>query len=302
MENFSNSINSNENQSSQSTRKNSFISYGTNKKEMNIIGNKISNKLNKYNRKFLSYSNFIINKEENERYNYEYELSKNNSYNNNKKILDADLIIKNISDNTISTEFENNNIFVSFNPNELDEKEKEILKNYIKKNDNLDIKKIFKDLYDKEKMINSIENKNINNSNELIIKYNKEKEILKNYIKKNDNLDIKKIFKDLYDKEKMINSLENKNLNNSNELIIKYNKEKENNLSLNKLLEKKENDIKLLNERNKRLFKEKNYLIEQLIKLTYENKLLKLKNEKKKNNLNKNINNIKEDLLNFQKI
>ena len=100
----------------------------------------------------------------------------------------------------------------------------------------------------------------------------------------------------------MINSLENKNLNNSNELIIKYNKEKENNLSLNKLLEKKENDLKLLNERNKRLFKEKNYLIEQLIKLTYENKLLKLKNEKKKNNLNKNINNIKEDLLNFQKI
>ena len=251
MENFSNSINSNENQSSQSTRKNSFISYGTNKKEMNIIGNKISNKLNKYNRKFLSYSNFIINKEENERYNYEYELSKNNSYNDNKKILDADLIIKNISDNTISTEFENNNIFVSFNPNELDEKEKEILKNYIKKN---------------------------------------------------DNLDIKKIFKDLYDKEKMINSLENKNLNNSNELIIKYNKEKENNLSLKKLLEKKENDLKILNEKNKRLFKEKNYLIEQLIKLTYENKLLKLKNEKKKNNLNKNINNIKEDLLNFQKI
>jgi hypothetical protein len=100
----------------------------------------------------------------------------------------------------------------------------------------------------------------------------------------------------------MINSLENKNLNNSNELIIKYNKEKENNLSLKKLLEKKENDLKLLNERNKRLFKEKNYLIEQLIKLTYENKLLKLKNEKKKNNLNKNINNIKEDLLNFQKI
>ena len=162
----------NEIQTSQSTRKNSIISNQlkkeTNIKSKNSINGKnnssknLNNYIN-YNKKSLSFTNFI-NNDGNNRYNNELE-TKNKI--TNKRKLDAEFLIKNIANNTISTEIESKNIFVSFNPNELNENEKEIMKMYLNEDDNLEIKKIFNDLYNNQNIIKKYKNENLNN------KYNK---------------------------------------------------------------------------------------------------------------------------------
>ena len=201
----------NEIQSSQSTRKSSIIANSTNKKELNIknknfANNKIntSKNLSNYinaNKKSLSLTNFF-NNEGNNRYNNEESARKIKI--TNKRKLDAELLIKNIANNTISTEIESKNIFVSFNPNELNENEKETMKMYLKEDENLEIKKIFNDLYNKENIIKKYQNEILNYTsnykhetkyNELLLNYNKEKEInLKNQrlINQKDN-EIKKM-------------------------------------------------------------------------------------------------------------
>ncbi len=187
----------NEIQTSQSTRKNSIISNHL-KKETNIKSknslngkNNSSKNLNNYinyNKKSLSFTNFI-NNDGNNRYNNELE-TKNKI--TNKRKLDAEFLIKNIANNTISTEIESKNIFVSFNPNELNENEKEIMKMYLNEDDNLEIKKIFNDLYNNQNIIKKYQKEKLNNTynkinetqyKELLLNYNKEKEInLKNEI------------------------------------------------------------------------------------------------------------------------
>ena len=188
----------NEIQSSQSTRKNSIMSIQTNKKEINLKGKNTTNgkinsskNLNNYinsNKKSLSLTNFFKN-DRNNRYNNEIESTNKIT---NKRKLDAEFLIKNIANNTISTEIETKNIFVSFNPNELTENEKEIMKMYLNEDDNLEIKKIFNDLYNNQNIIKKYQKEKLNNTynkinetqyKELLLNYNKEKEInLKNEI------------------------------------------------------------------------------------------------------------------------
>ena len=188
----------NEIQSSQSTRKSSIIANPTNKKELNIKNKNVANNkintsknLSNYinaNKKSLSLTNFF-NNEGNNRYNNEIESTNKIT---NKRKLDAELLIKNIANNTISTEIESKNIFVSFNPNELNENEKETMKMYLKEDENLEIKKIFNDLYNNQNIIKKYQKEKLNNTynkinetqyKELLLNYNKEKEInLKNEI------------------------------------------------------------------------------------------------------------------------